>query len=58
MDTYLRILNQMEALYPNASPDLLIAAARNAAATYLESHANQVIDLQERRAQRKKALAS
>lgn len=57
MDTYLRILNEMEALYPNAAPDLLVAAARNATATYLESHANQVIDLQERRKQRQEALS-
>lgn len=57
MDTYLRILNEMEKLYPDASPDLLVAAARNATATYLQSHANQVIDLQERREQRKRALA-
>lgn len=56
-DTYLRILNQIEALYPDASPNLLAAAARNATATYLKDPAAQIIDLQARREARRRMLA-
>lgn len=56
-DTYLRILNQIEALYPNASPELLSAAARNATADYLKAPAAQLIDLQARREARRRMRA-
>lgn len=62
MDSYARILQTLEALYPSASPELLSAAARTQVAADLmtactKMHSAQIIDFQARRRNRQKAGA-